>query len=430
IWAGTEIGIFESTDGGATWADANNGFPSVSAYDMLIVNDEVVVATHGRGIWSVALPELAGYEPPEATLAPRLGNINGGFAGMVYARVTLPSAYDSTHVLIDGEVYQTLGANSGPAGSNLEIVLPADELYTISLSVESFANGSTFKSPAYDVDILPLQAAQNMYVNDFNDSDDDFVSIGFTLNTPAGFDDGAVHSPHGYPNNVEFTYTLTIPIIVASSDALLSYDDVAIVEPGEAGSEFGDDDFWDYVVVEGSIDNGTTWLPLADGYDAGYDATWLATYNASGAGDATMFVNHTLNLLDTFNAGDEVVIRFRLFADAFTNAWGWAIDNLNIQNVTDANNGDALPTVYSLSQNYPNPFNPSTTIKFALPEAAQVELKVYDVLGAEVATLMNQELQAGRYDVNWDASQLASGVYIYRIKAGNFVDSKKLMLLK
>lgn len=430
IWAGTEIGIFESTDGGATWADANNGFPSVSVYDMVIVNNEIVVGTHGRGVWSVELPELAGYEPPEATLAPRFGDITGGFAGMINARVNLPSAYDSTHLLIDGEVYQKLGANSGPSGSNFAITLPAAELYTVSLSIESFANGSTLKSPAYDVDILPLQDAQNSYVNDFNTTDDDFVSIGFTVGTPAGFDDGAVHSSHGYPNNADFTYTLTIPIIVASANALLSYDDVAIVEPGDPGAVYGDDNFWDYVIVEGSSDNGTSWVPLADGYDANYDATWLATYNASGAGDATMFVNHTLNLLDTFDAGDEVVIRFRLFADAFVNAWGWAIDNLNIQNVTGANDGDALPTVYSLSQNYPNPFNPSTTIKFALPEAAQVELKVYDVLGAEVATLMNQELQAGRYDVNWDASQLASGVYIYRIKAGDFVDSKKLMLLK
>lgn len=91
---------------------------------------------------------------------------------------------------------------------------------------------------------------------------------------------------------------------------------------------------------------------------------------------------------------------------------------------------DLTPETFSLSQNYPNPFNPSTSIKFAIPEASDVVLKVYDILGSEVALLVNEKIEAGNYTVNFDASQFASGMYIYSIKAGEFNVSKKMMLLK
>ena len=89
-----------------------------------------------------------------------------------------------------------------------------------------------------------------------------------------------------------------------------------------------------------------------------------------------------------------------------------------------------LPVVFKLEQNYPNPFNPSTTIQFSIPQQTNVTLKVYDVLGNEVASLVNEEKARGVYNVNFNASQLASGVYFYRIQAGNFVETKKMILMK
>ncbi len=85
---------------------------------------------------------------------------------------------------------------------------------------------------------------------------------------------------------------------------------------------------------------------------------------------------------------------------------------------------------YDLSQNYPNPFNPSTTIKFQLPTDGFVTLKVYDILGNEVTTLINEQKPQGRYEVNFNASSLASGVYIYKIQSGSFISSKKMLLIK
>lgn len=88
------------------------------------------------------------------------------------------------------------------------------------------------------------------------------------------------------------------------------------------------------------------------------------------------------------------------------------------------------PYAFSLRQNYPNPFNPSTTIDFSIPNSSKVELKVYDLLGREVATLVNEYKQAGNYSVQFNALSLASGVYFYKIASGNFQDVKKMILIK
>ncbi len=93
-------------------------------------------------------------------------------------------------------------------------------------------------------------------------------------------------------------------------------------------------------------------------------------------------------------------------------------------------NDDIIANNFSLEQNYPNPFNPSTTINYTLSERSAITLKVYDVLGNEVASLVNGTQEAGKHDVKFDASKLSSGLYIYTLNAGNFTSSKKMMLLK
>ncbi|MGB5530304.1 MAG: T9SS type A sorting domain-containing protein, partial [Ignavibacteriaceae bacterium] len=89
-----------------------------------------------------------------------------------------------------------------------------------------------------------------------------------------------------------------------------------------------------------------------------------------------------------------------------------------------------IPVEYILEQNYPNPFNPSTTIEYSLPQNGFVTLKVYNVLGKEVATLINGQNEAGKHRVNFDATGLNSGVYFYRIESSSFVDTKKMILLR
>ncbi len=113
------------------------------------------------------------------------------------------------------------------------------------------------------------------------------------------------------------------------------------------------------------------------------------------------------------------------FAARYYEAGG--LDSILISSVDDI---FSTPTSYSLYQNYPNPFNPVTTIRFQIPSRQKVELTVFDILGREVANLLNEEKLAGVYEVKFNASNLASGVYFYRLKTQDFIESKKLLLLK
>ena len=89
-----------------------------------------------------------------------------------------------------------------------------------------------------------------------------------------------------------------------------------------------------------------------------------------------------------------------------------------------------VPEEFSLSQNYPNPFNPSTKIKFDVPKASHTKLIIYDMLGREVTTLVNQQLKPGSYQADWDASAFSSGVFFYKIISGGFAETKKMILMK
>ncbi|MCF8242029.1 MAG: T9SS type A sorting domain-containing protein [Melioribacteraceae bacterium] len=109
--------------------------------------------------------------------------------------------------------------------------------------------------------------------------------------------------------------------------------------------------------------------------------------------------------------------------------------NFNIGSVTEVKEEDVIPVEYKLAQNYPNPFNPSTQISYSVPEASFVMLKIYDILGNEVKTLVNNEVDAGNYNAVWSGTnnvgeRVTSGIYFYRITAGDFVATKKMILLK
>jgi hypothetical protein len=91
---------------------------------------------------------------------------------------------------------------------------------------------------------------------------------------------------------------------------------------------------------------------------------------------------------------------------------------------------ETVPTEFSLEQNYPNPFNPTTTFGYSIPIQSKVVIKVFDILGNEVATLLDEEKSVGTYELTWNAANLSSGIYFYQLKAGEFVSTKKMILLK
>jgi Bacterial Ig domain/Secretion system C-terminal sorting domain/Carbohydrate binding module (family 35) len=146
----------------------------------------------------------------------------------------------------------------------------------------------------------------------------------------------------------------------------------------------------------------------------------------------------TIVFTDSIQTWHEETINVNLLKD--TNSiqismwWGWmALDYLAVPTsiVTSVKNiSNIVPTDFSLQQNYPNPFNPTTTIQYSLPQSGQVKLIVYDVLGRQVATLIDEKKSAGVYNVSFNAARLTSGVYFYRLNVGTFTETKKMLVLK
>jgi len=141
------------------------------------------------------------------------------------------------------------------------------------------------------------------------------------------------------------------------------------------------------------------------------------------------------------NDGDQYTVRYVFFVDdvpgvslfgynSGSSGGYWNYDEFTFTANPSSVRKEELANEFSLQQNYPNPFNPSTTIQYSVPQLSDVSIKVYDVLGKEVANLVDAQQTQGVYEVAFDASNLASGMYIYTIKAGNFTSSKKMLLMK
>ncbi len=621
IWVGTDIGLFISTNGGSSWAYGNNGIPAVAIWEMSIVDKDVVVATHGRGVWSVTIPAIP--DPGTIVLAPSIKTVGQSPAsGALVINARLRSSYDSTVVKLNGASVLTTTTQS-VKDTTLSVLTTVTGNATLQLV--SYKSGSSYKSASQSRTLVPAMAAVASYKNTFNSTTNDFVGSGFTITTPTGFSNGAIHSPHPYTNSQDDIYQLAVPVLVSAGTSVLKYDEIVLVEPGEPGSVFGDDDFWDYVIVEATAD-GITWTPLEDGYDSRLNPAWAFGQN----GTPSLYRPHQVNLLSSFSPGTAIYIRFRLFADPEVTGWGWAIDNLLVngdltaptvslgllaspvvnvvQFVVGANeslgtlelrvnsqlqtlraegrlnfanytvpsdgaltafvsmtdtNGNAAsltrsytvapvqkglvldgyriegegdgyliagvspaahvpaqwtplasaidltqtgaskapvvtltygdvsslqstipdfderrigfygysgnewvyldgegmdgkvaaaaskyqvaafynpdhevtPKEFALLPNYPNPFNPITTIRYEVPVAGKIVIKVYNMLGQEVRSLINEVRQPGRYSIQWDGKnnvgqQVSSGVYIYRLSAGKIATSRKMMLIK
>lgn len=212
--------------------------------------------------------------------------------------------------------------------------------------------------------------------------------------------------------------------------------------------------FWHWYDVETSFDGGNVKMSVNNNAyqiitpQGGYDDQISSSFgNPIGGeeaftGSSGSWKQVSFNLSGLVQTSDVVKFRFDFGADRFNNSLGWYIDDFSLTDIGSPvtgieNRKTMLPTKFELSQNYPNPFNPSTVIKYALPSAANIKLSVYDILGHEIATLINKKQSAGNYEINFDTSangNLASGVYIYRLTATgknvNFRQVKKMVLLR
>jgi PKD repeat protein len=185
-----------------------------------------------------------------------------------------------------------------------------------------------------------------------------------------------------------------------------------------------------------ALDNNLINIPSASGHtyvnfpfmDANSEAVPIFDDDTSTAYIGGFKLNKTNEGVFIFIAGRP----YRYNNTASATDYEYMIDNYMTSTLVSVEDHSSpeLPTGYKLSQNYPNPFNPSTQISYSIPNSEFVSLKIYDVLGREVTTLVNGVQSASNYSVNFDAGKLSSGIYFYTLKAGNFVETKKMLLLR
>ncbi len=277
------------------------------------------------------------------------------------------------------------------------------------------------------------------YFNNFNNPTPDFVLSDFDIYTQPGFENAALQSPHPYPspnkNNSEFNFTtiLKYPIIL-DEGATMTFDEIVLVEPGETLAKYGDDNFWDYVIVEASSDNREPWFPLTDGYDSGAYSIWENAYNDSISGDNSTtspipdwYFQRNINLLENgnFSVGDTILIRFRLFSDPYAHGWGWTIDNLRIQQPVSAPYITINPTNIMV---YPNPFN--NVLNVAVQCNQPVDLLFYEVSNSQGQSIYSAQSKnnIGLVTSEFDLSNLSSGLYFISVSEnGNPAYSKKII---
>jgi hypothetical protein len=277
------------------------------------------------------------------------------------------------------------------------------------------------------------------YTNNFENPSSDFVLFDFHVTTEEGFDNGALHSPHPYPSpdqddtEYNFSTLLKYPVILTEG-ATMSFDEIVLIEPGETGTVYGDFEFWDYAIVEGSKDRGKIWLSITDGYDSGANAAWEEKYNgamegnnSNAVGSPELFVHRQVNILENgnFSAGDTILIRFRLFSDPYAHGWGWAIDNLSIQTPVSADQPVLSPGNILV---YPNPFTGSFNVTVQPDNSInELQFDVYNSYGQKVKSILQENI-AGTLNVEIALSNATSGMYLLVIREdGKPVSTRKLI---
>lgn len=416
LWAGTEIGIIESLDNGVTW-NLLTEFPSVSVWDMKGQDEEIVIATHGRGIWTATLPTVQ----EGSVKAPEIVTVATSPQSKLVIDFKNKQATDSIQVFINSIKLGTI--KSIPIGEfyvKIKDVSSGDvEVRLVGFAGNAPYASFPFKGTKLNVPLVPL----NQYYNVFVDANDLSVN-GLTVN-PFGLRNSTLQSSHNYQSNKEATAIVLSPIIVAASNASFYYEDVALVQPSSAGINFGNPLFKDYCIVEATKD-GLNWIPLADGYNASFNSNWLTAYQNSQVGTESLVINRTLNLLDKFAAKDTLLFRFRIKADADAiTGWGWSVDNLYIQQKPTATE---TPIDISQFEIFPNPSAGKINIQYSLVNTSPTTISIIDLTGRTILSYNLGYVLSGNQTLELNIDNEREGFYLVKIKTDGGEKIKKIII--
>ncbi|MFC2099020.1 T9SS type A sorting domain-containing protein, partial [Bacteroidota bacterium] len=285
------------------------------------------------------------------------------------------------------------------------------------------------------------------YSNDFEDGIDDFLVDRFYHSKPIGFSSYGLHTDHPYPSpnadhgSDEVFAQLKVPIHLHEGKLQLSYDEIAYIEDGEANATFPDQNFYDFVIVEGSKDGGNNWKPFIKGYDCRFAKIWFdefthvlkqdnTNYLSLAVPDESAIRQHRVNLFSSehFSEGDVVLIRFRLDIDPYYSGWGWMIDNMEIKPLITGREDIAM--VSETIELYPNPTTGSLSVSMQLiKEPDELGITLLDMVGRQVFTESYTSVGL-RFDRQLDLGELPNGVYIMMFTSGQQSLMKKVILAR
>lgn len=296
------------------------------------------------------------------------------------------------------------------------------------------------KSGFLSIPVEGVSSTLQKYSTDFSTTAPDFFNIGFTITKPTGFSKYGLNTKHPYESpednnkSIEYTSILRHPLIFNESGMLFSFNELVLVEPGEAGSVFGSSGFYDYVIVEGSKNFGKTWFNLLDGYDSRLFSSWETAYNSSIVGNNSTFTGteamlqkHTFLYHPSYkiSAGDTLLVRFRLYSDPFGNGWGWVIEDLKIGPLVDAITEITNHTV----KLYPNPGKGLIKLSTDIQDQDNYKPLQYKVFNSSGICLIDARI-SGSTETLVDISSYPSGLYIIILYFNDGIKTIKYTLIK
>jgi photosystem II stability/assembly factor-like uncharacterized protein len=396
IWVGTDIGIFETENGGISW-NLRTNFPAAAVYDMKVVNDQVVIATHGRGIWSATISELNSsggrdvidyLDPAEATIQQKeidsrkaVINYSVIATGVTRAKFFIDGIEigEITQGFIPGEIYtfETLDLDEGVRQFGIQLFDDTKNLETLITNQE--LSVIDFEDPGDRIHISEFKATDVfVYDSAFKIDNLDGNVTSLVLN----------NSEHPYQNDKTYMTVLKQPLTISGTNNNFSYEDVVLVEAG-----------YDFVTIEASTDL-KTWTVL-DTYDVRRYPEWVTEFNKgpSSTISDTLFKTQNIVLTDKgFSIGDTIVFRFKLVTDEIINSYGWAIRSINNETFY----------VKEISTKQKEIDSRKTIVNYSVNVAGATKAKFF-IDGIEVAEI-TQDFKSGEM-YTFETSALAEGVY-------------------
>lgn len=443
-------GIYRSTDGGLNWVQANNGITFPYLTSIVAGGNKIFTAggtgASGGGIymstdngdtWSISLPGVAVY-----CMAIDGNNIVAGTYHLgVYLSTDLGTTWNTRNngLFIDDSYYSiAINDNDIFIGTMSSGIYHSTNLGVNWTNVTSGLNFNSFRSLIYSDGIVYAGSDYGLglfFSNDRGNSWGHKLSGSSVLSIAtapdrifAGTQAGIYATSDNGLNWQTFNTGITtdeIASLMTAGGYLFAgtkqngiwrrpLSDIIPVELISLSAE----------KVEGKVI--LSWKTVTETNNKGFEVQrrsnnsgWTAIQFIKGNGTTTEMKEYSFNdNIQNMTDGD---ICYRLKQMDFDGGYKFSKE-ISVQNTSVLN--------YSLEQNYPNPFNPATTIKYALPKAGMVTIKVFDMLGNEVKILVNENEAPGSHTINFDASGLSSGIYLYKIKSGEFTSSKKMILMK